>query len=690
MKQYPPERGSATRSNFVKTAVSSCSRAAVKNLIAAGRRPALRRRNAVSLSSKFFRIFTAIFLTTILSLNVRAVAEAETNSWSLTSPDGRSVIAVSMDADGALSYRVTFAGKVMIAKSPLGLRAEDQAFDRGLNLVDASAAKSRCETYELFTGPASRVDHELNRRSLTFQNSEGAQLAIDLAASNEGVAFRYRFPESSRNVRVLQQELTGFALSSKARGWLQPYHAAGPYTPAYEDFYFHVSPGDRPPHSRAEPKGWAFPALFEVPGAGWALITESGTDEAYCACHLAPDSTGGIYRIAFAMADEHTKGHLSKIGPEPRFTLPWTMPWRVIVLGKSAANIATATWVTDLAPESRVSDTTWIHPGRASWMWWSYPDGPATAERFNEFTDLAATMGWEYTLFDAGWWTPGLQTIADYAKSKNVRPLAWMHAEDFYDSNRRKQRLDEMAAAGVKGVKVDFWCSDRQETMAAMQGLFADAAERKLVVNLHGCTLPRGWQRTWPNFMTAEAVLGTESYFYESRYTEKAAELNTVLPFTRNAVGPMDVTPVACSPKKYKRTTTAAHELATALIATSGIIHYADKPEFFESLPKEALQMFRDAPARWDETRCLIGEPGRLAVFARRAGNSWFIGGINGTSGVIPVTLGLNAFESFSKRLLVEEGTDAAMQVSVSTVDAGAEWKHRIPARGGFILRLDR
>ncbi len=679
-----------TRSNEALYFSSRTTRHARFYKVAAGRRPALHWRNAVSFSSKFSRIFAAICLTTIFSLNARAVAEAETNSWSLTSPDGRSVIAVSIDDHGALSYGVTFAGKSMIRKSPLGLRADGQAFDRRLKLVHAGAVESKRETYELFTGPAPRVDHELNRRSLTFQNPTGAELVIDLAASDEGVAFRYRFPENSTNVRVLKTELTGFAVPLKSRGWLQPYHAAGPYTPAYEDFYFHVSPEDRPPHSRAEPKGWAFPALFEVPAVGWALITESGTDEAYCACHLGPDSTGGIYRIAFAMSDEHTKGHANAMGPAPRSALPWTMPWRVIVLGKSAADISTATLVTDLAPPSRVSDTTWIHPGRASWMWWSYPDGPATAERFDEFTDFAAKMNWEYTLFDAGWWTPGLQTIVDHAKSKNVRPLVWMHAEDFYDSNRRKQRLDEMAAAGVKGVKVDFWCSDRQEAMAAMQGLFADAAERKLVVNLHGCTLPRGWQRTWPNFLTAEAVLGTESYFYESRYTEKAAELNTVLPFTRNAVGPMDVTPVACSPKKYKRTTTAAHELATALIATSGIIHYADKPEFFESLSKEALQIFRDAPARWDETRCLIGEPGRLAVFARRAGNSWFIAGINGTKRVVPVKLDLTTFEAFSKRLLVEEGTDAAMQVSVSTVEAEAEWKHRIPARGGFILRLDR
>jgi len=239
-------------------------------------------------------------------------------------------------------------------------------------------------------------------------------------------------------------------------------------------------------------------------------------------------------------------------------------------------------------------------------------------------------------------------------------------------------------------VKVDFWVSDRQETIAAIHALFAEAAERKLMVNLHGCTMPRGWHRTWPNFMTAEAVLGTESYFYEPRYTEKAAELNTVLPFTRNVVGPMDCTPVAISPKKFQRTTTAAHELATAIIFTSGITHYADQAKMFEALPPEALKIFRDAPARWDETRCLFGEPGRLAVFARRAGSSWFIAGINGSDQPQPVTLDLKPYRKFVKRLLIAEGKVAQMEVSAAPLTPGNEWHHTIPSRGGFILRLNK
>jgi hypothetical protein len=420
------------------------------------------------------------------------------------------------------------------------------------------------------------------------------------------------------------------------------------------------------------------------------LLTESGTDASYCATHLDADSSLGRYRIAFPSADEATRGQTNHVGPEPRWTTPWTLPWRVLVLGQSAGAIALATLVTDLAPATAIKDTSWIKPGRASWAWWAYPEGPTTAERFNEFTEFGARMGWEYTLFDAGWWKPGITGIATHALAHGVAPLAWMYAGDFYAASKRTQKLDEIQAAGVRGIKVDFWCSDRQEAIAAMHALFADAAARRLVVNLHGCTVPRGWQRTWPNLLNLEAVLGTESYFYESNYSEKAAELNTVLPFTRNAIGPMDTTPVACSPKKYQRHTTAAHELATAVIFTSGLIHYADKPEFFDSLPKDARQILRDAPARWDETRCLVGEPGRVVVFARRAGKTWFIAGINGTAAPLPVKLALAPFRKFRQRLLIAEGKDPRMEVTALPVIAVNDWNLVLPPNGGFILRCER
>lgn len=635
--------------------------------------------------------FGFLFSASLTFLTGKLPAATGTNSWRLTSPDGQSAISVSLGDDGSLSYQAARAGKIVIQKSPLGLRRDDQDFVHSLTFDHAKKIGARHENYELFAGTRPHVDHLVNHLELVFRNANRVPMEIELAASDEGVAFRYCFAQSSSKVRIVESELTGFQLPLNANGWMQPYHAAGPYTPACEDFYFHIAAGEPPPDSRAKAVGWAFPALFYVPdAAAWVLLTESGTDETYCACHLSRDASGGLYRIAFPLPDETTKGFTSKFGPEPRHALPWVMPWRVIIMGQSAGDIATETLVTDLAPPSRIVDTSWIQPGRASWAWWSYPEERSTAKRFDEFTDFANKWGWEYTLFDAGWWKPGLKPIADHAKAKGVIPLAWLHAADFYDAKERKAKLDEMAAAGVRGVKVDFWCSDRQETIAAQQALLKDAATRKMVVNLHGCTIPRGWQRTWPNFLSCEAVLGSESYFYEPRYTQKAAELDTVLPFTRNAIGPMDLTPVACSPKKYNRTTTAAHQLAASIIFTSGIIHYAGNPEFFESLPAEVQQVLRDAPARWDETRCLLGEPGRVAVFARRSGSSWFIAGINGIDSAFPIILDLSDLKQFSRWRLIAEGENANMQVAVTHPAKSDAWRHEIAPRGGFILRLSK
>ena len=362
-------------------------------------------------------------------------SRAEKDQWSIASPDGKCEITVRLGGEGRLSYQVAREGKVALPSAPLGLVLVGQNFESALRLARAGRIEKLRERYDLFAGVLPHVDRKLRQRTLEFSNASNAMLAIDLAASDEGVAFRYRLTGAYNEYRVVQRELTGFQIPSEARGWLQPYHAASPYAPAYEDFYYPVAPGDLPPRSRGVPRGWCFPALFHVPAAeSWVLLTESGTDGAYAGCHLDAASSGGLYRIAFPLQDEHTKGQSTNLTTNPRFTLPWTMPWRVIVIGRETGSIATSTLVTDLAPPSRLKDTTWIRPGRASWAWWSHPDGPFNAEHFNDFTDFAAKMGWEYTLFDAVWWTPSLKTLVEHAEAKGVAPLAWLSASDFYDS----------------------------------------------------------------------------------------------------------------------------------------------------------------------------------------------------------------------------------------------------------------
>lgn len=618
-------------------------------------------------------------------------AKSAKESWSVTSPDGRNLIEVSLNEAGEASFTVQHRGRLALQPSPLGLVRDDQNFDRGLVCVESGPEIQRRETYELFSGNRSQVDSLLARRSLTFRNGEGSRMVLDLAASADGVAFRYRFPETNAAVRLIQSERTGFVFPSDAQGWMQPYHTAGQYTPAYEDYYYAAKPTDTPASLRSGQRGWAFPALLHSPGANtWLLLTESGTDGSYCGTHLSHADSNGVLRIAFPAADEGTGKRPRTAFTEPRFSLPWTMPWRVIVLGDTAADIAMASLVTDVAEPSRIADTSWIKPGRSSWSWWSYPEGPNTAERYDQFTDLAAKMGWEYTLFDGGWWEAGLRKIDGHARSKGVASIAWSFAGDFYGADRRAKKLNELADEGARGVKVDFWCSDRQDAFEAMHGLMADAAARKMVVDLHGCTLPRGWQRTWPNLLTAEAVVGTESYFYEQTFPERAAELNTLLPFTRNAVGPMDYTPVAISPKKYPRRTTAAHELATALVFTSGLVCYSDKPELFQTLVPAAQAVLRNAPARWDESRCLVAEPGRAVVFARRSGNTWFLAGLNGTKEPRTLSLNLISFRGFDRATLISEADDKAMTVQSKAMERPSNWHHTMPAEGGFILRLDK
>ncbi|HTH49670.1 MAG TPA: glycoside hydrolase family 97 catalytic domain-containing protein [Candidatus Limnocylindria bacterium] len=643
--------------------------------------------------SRHVRDITLLFFALLSGgiMSAAAPGDAPHAAWRVSSPDARNTIEIVLDAEGRPSFSVQHRGRWVLRSSPLGLAHEQENFEGGLGLQAAEAVTRQIETYELLSGNNRRVRSALNRRSIVFTNATGARLAVDLAASDQGVAFRYRLPDPNAAVQVIRSERTGFAFGTDARGWLQPYHAAGKFTPAYEDYYYAGSPRDVPHSLRAKAIGWAFPVLLHSPSARtWVLLSETGTDANYCATHLTTADAAGVLQIAFPSAEEGTSGIRSLYGPEPRWTTPWTMPWRVLVLGDTASEIPMASLVTDLAEPARVADTGWIHTGRSSWSWWSYPEGPNTPAIYDAFSDFAARMGWEYTLFDGGWWEAGLKAIESHARTRGLQSIAWSSASDFYAPDHRQRKLDEFVAGGVAGVKADFWCSDRQEAIAAMHGLLADAADRKLVIDLHGCTLPRGWQRTWPNLLTAEAVLGTESYFYEPSFPERAAELNTLLPFTRNAVAPMDYTPVALTLKRFPRKTTAAHELATAVVFTSGVVCFSDSPERFGSLPEEARRALRDMPATWDESRCLLAEPGEAVVFARRKGTSWFVAGLNGTSQARDIALDLRPFRGSDRATLLAEGTDPVTLIRSTTLERPRKWHHILPPRGGFILRLER
>ena len=635
----------------------------------------------------FYCCLNALFLGILFSA---ATSQAQNKALYLQSRNNLNRITLSLSKDGRLSYNVTRRDQTIISDSPLGLKCDDQDFTSGLSVVKVSPVQIKREQYELKVANNKSVDHAFNSRSITFKNSQGAQIIIDLVAGDEGAAFRYRFAEGNKT-RIIQQEITGFHIEKNAKGWLQPYNKAGDYTPGYEDFYLNVNSGDPISTPRNPSVGWCMPALFNVNGTkNWVLIAESATDGSYPGCHLQPNSDGGLYKIAFAEKDEKFTLPLpDKDNNYPQSTLPWTMPWRAIIIGEKAGDILLSTLITDLAPASKIDDTSWIEPGKAAWAWWSHPDDHSVAI-YNEFTDLSASMGFKYTLFDAGWEKANQEgKIIDYAVSKGVKPLVWGYSSQYFDAEKRIKRFKQLADMGVKGVKIDFWCSDRQEVMGVLQSVFADAAKDHLLVNLHGTTVPRGWQRTWPNFVTAEAILGTESYFYEPTFPAKAAEQNTVLPFTRNVAGPADYTPFALTMRKFPRLNTAAHELAMAMIYTSGIIHFADSKEVFDGLPAEVKNLLKELPATWDKTECLVAEPGKSVVLSRQQGKLSYIVGINGTGTKMPVTLDLAKYaKGFSKFRIISEGNDPLMGFQTETYPVTSGYHYTMAPKGGFIIQF--
>jgi len=639
---------------------------------------------------------------------VSEVSLAQT-AWEVASPDGHVVISVQLADPGRVAdypagkarlyYEAKYDGSAVLPLSPLGITRNDRAFVDGLKLVEAGPVKTIGETYTMVTGKRTVCRNYAKEQTLVFQNPDGAKLELIIRAYNDGVAFRYRFPESVSEKRIVTGEATGFRLPEGGRIWAHPYDKPSKYTPAYETYYVNGAAVGTPSSSES---GWAFPVLFcTADRSRWGLVTEAGLDESYCGCRLAQNAPQGVYRIRFPDPGEGDGTGVV----EPSWTLPWATPWRVIMLGDSPADIVESTLVTDVSAPCVVKDRSWIKPGRASWSWLFDHDSPQDCTKLKAWVDLAAEMGWEYSLVDANWDRMKNGTIHDliaYANGKGVGLLLWYNSGGPHNHvsekprglmDHKEIRREEFATLkkwGIKGVKVDFWQSDKQNIIQLYQEVLKDAADFQIMVNFHGCTLPRGWSRTYPHLMSMEAVRGEECYSFDRNFTTEAPIHNVILPFTRNAVGPMDYTPVMFKDNVYPHLTSYCHELALPIIFESGWLHFAGGPKEYLDLPEAPKEFLKTVPVAWDETRLLAGEPGEYLVLARRSGSQWYIGGLNGEKAGRDVNVPLPFLgQTRCTVTLIEDGdTPRTFATENEAVTSKDHLEVRLLPHGGFVAVL--
>ena len=585
-------------------------------------------------------------LALLLLLNACSVAAQDVT---VSGPDQRLQVAFDCQTDGGLAYSVVYDGKTMLANSPLGLETNMGSFVKGLKL-ERHEIHSIDTVYEQSRIKASRIHYQANELTCHLTNAEGRQMAVTFRVSNNDVALRYSLPRQhgTGSVRIMS-EATGFHFPEQTTTFLCPQSDAmigwKRTKPSYEEEYKVDAPmSDRSQYGH----GYTFPCLFRVGDEGWVLVSETGVDSRYCASHLS-DAENGLYRIAFPMPEENNGNGIV----EPAFALPGSTPWRTITVGESLKPIVETTVPWDVV-EPRYTTKQDYRMGRSTWSWILWQDDSSNFDDQVKYVDLAAALGYEYVLVDS-WWDNNMgyqkmEKLVEYARSKGIGIFLWYSSSGYWNDieqspiNKmdnaiiRKQEMSWMQKLGVKGIKVDFFGGDKQETMRLYEDILSDADDHGLMVIFHGCTLPRGWERMYPNYVGSEAVLASENLIFNQHFCDNEAFNACLHPFIRNTVGCMEFGGTFLNKRLNRgndggttRRTTDVFQLATAVLFQNPIQNFALAPNNLTDAPQLCIDFMKQVPTTWDEVRFIDGYPGKYVVLARRHGDTWYVAGINAT-----------------------------------------------------------
>lgn len=639
-----------------------------------------------------------------LLLFTLGMSSAWAQQATVSGPDNLLKVDVSVN-EGIPFYSVTYKGKTMLEDSPLGFVSNVGDFSKGMAYT-GQKTRSIEESYTMDRIKRSKVNYRANELTVTLQNADKKPIDITFRVSNNDVAFRYEIPRyGDTGSIVIQQEATGFDFPSYTTTFLCP--QSDPMIgwkrtkPSYEEEY---TP-DAPLTQRSQyGRGFTFPGLFRIGNDGWVLVSETGVDSRYCASHLSDADTEGRFTIAFPMPEENNgNGTVA-----PGLALPGVTPWRTVTVGDNLKPIVETTVPWDVVEPRFTSEHDYQY-GKGTWSWIVWQDASINYEDQVRFIDLASAMGFQYVLIDCAWDVnigyKKMEELVAYAHSKHVDVFLWYSSSGYWNdivqspTNQmdnpivRKKAMKWLKKIGVKGIKVDFFGGDKQETMRLYEAILSDADDYGLMVIFHGCTLPRGWERMYPNYVGSEAVLASENLVFQQHFDDMEAFNACLHPFIRNTVGCMEFGGTFLN-KRYNRTndggsvrkTTDIFQLATAVLFQNPIQNFAITPNNLTDAPQLALDFLREVPTTWDETIFLDGYPGKYVVLARRHADRWYIAGINAGKEPLKLELNLPMCRKGDKISYYSDTKDRAPQQEDMEIKRPEKVKVTLQPEGGIIL----
>ena len=631
-----------------------------------------------------------------------SVASAENKQ--ITSPDGKLVVTVA-DMDGRPSYSVSYDNVLFLKPSPLGMIANIGDFSSGMSLEKNVSTNKIDETYELASIKQSKVRYVANEAVFSFTQQGKTIYDVIFRISNNDVAFKYKmYPQGETLSCVVKQEVTGFVFPDGTTTFLcpqsKPMGGFARTSPSYETSYT----ADDVAGKNGWGEGYTFPCLFRNGDNGWVLVSETGVNGGYCASRLLGHK-GGVYTIGFPQEGEaNGNGTVS-----PGIALPGETPWRTITVGKTLAPIVETTVPFDVVKPLYPAKGEYTY-GRGSWSWIIGMDGSTNYKEQLRYIDFSAAMGYQSVLVDALWdkqiGRDKIEELAKYGKNKGVALYLWYNSNGYWNDApqtprgimdnaiARRKEMKWMQSIGIRGIKVDFFGGDKQMTMQLYEDILLDANEYGLLVIFHGCTLPRGWERMYPNFASSEAVLASENLHFSQGSCDNEAFNATLHPFIRNTVGSMDFGGSALNkyynadnaPRGSRRVTSDVYALATAVLFQSPVQHFALAPNNLTDSPSWAIDFMKEVPTTWDEVRFIDGYPGKYVILARRHGDKWYIAGVNAQKETLKLKVNLPMFSNGEKVKLFSD--DKALQGGVKQIGIGKkqELQLTIPCNGGVLI----